>query len=184
MPAALEKCSIKFEFDNSEIRLVLAWFFNFIRLSICMCYSYHRVMNRKNTLGKPDQRDLNENLAATQGLAHMIQECRKLFLVSMTLSFSTFCPTYTQTIHFCFKKKSKQNLSSISHARQRYQNSVQTSGLITLHQMCLSVIRSSGTKTNARSFNMCRHSRYRTSVTKTATKNLCWIYLTINAAVA
>ncbi|XP_054634600.1 rho GTPase-activating protein 7 isoform X2 [Dunckerocampus dactyliophorus] len=38
-----------------------------------------RVMNRKPTLGKPDQRDLNENLAATHGLAHMIQECRKLF---------------------------------------------------------------------------------------------------------
>lgn len=42
----------------------------------------YRVMNRKQTLGKPDQRDLNENLAATHGLAHMIQECRKLFRVS------------------------------------------------------------------------------------------------------
>lgn len=41
-----------------------------------------RVMNRKPTLGKPDQRDLNENLAATHGLAHMLQECRKLFRVS------------------------------------------------------------------------------------------------------
>ncbi|KAM8842438.1 rho GTPase-activating protein 7 isoform 1-T1 [Synchiropus picturatus] len=40
-----------------------------------------RVMNRKPTLGKPDQRDLNENLAATHGLAHMIQECRKLFRI-------------------------------------------------------------------------------------------------------
>lgn len=39
-------------------------------------------MNRKQTLGKPDQRDLNENLAATHGLAHMIQECSKLFRVS------------------------------------------------------------------------------------------------------
>ncbi|XP_029114735.1 rho GTPase-activating protein 7 isoform X3 [Scleropages formosus] len=38
-----------------------------------------RVMQRKQSLGKPDQRDLNENLAATQGLAHMITECRKLF---------------------------------------------------------------------------------------------------------
>ena len=45
---------------------------------VCVC----RVMNRKQTLGKPDQRDLNENLAATHGLAHMIQECRKLFRVS------------------------------------------------------------------------------------------------------
>uniref|UniRef100_A0A8C9Z429 Rho GTPase-activating protein 7 n=1 Tax=Sander lucioperca TaxID=283035 RepID=A0A8C9Z429_SANLU len=40
-----------------------------------------RVMNRKPTLGKPDQRDLNENLAATHGLAHMIQECSKLFRI-------------------------------------------------------------------------------------------------------
>ena len=48
---------------------------------VCVCVCY-RVMNRKQTLGKPDQRDLNENLAATHGLAHMIQECRKLFQVS------------------------------------------------------------------------------------------------------
>uniref|UniRef100_A0A8C7XBA4 Rho GTPase-activating protein 7 n=1 Tax=Oryzias sinensis TaxID=183150 RepID=A0A8C7XBA4_9TELE len=40
-----------------------------------------RLMNRKQTLGKPDQRDLNENLAATHGLTHMIQECRKLFRI-------------------------------------------------------------------------------------------------------
>ncbi|KAJ0033764.1 hypothetical protein NQD34_000871 [Periophthalmus magnuspinnatus] len=40
-----------------------------------------RVMNRKQNLGKPDQRDLNENLAATHGLTHMIQECRKLFRI-------------------------------------------------------------------------------------------------------
>ncbi|NWY53132.1 RHG07 protein, partial [Chionis minor] len=31
--------------------------------------------------GKPDQRELNENLAATQGLAHMIMECHRLFQV-------------------------------------------------------------------------------------------------------
>ncbi|KAM9313932.1 rho GTPase-activating protein 7 isoform 2-T2 [Pholidichthys leucotaenia] len=40
-----------------------------------------RGMNRKQMLGKPDQKDLNENLAATHGLAHMIQECRKLFRI-------------------------------------------------------------------------------------------------------
>lgn len=40
-----------------------------------------RVMQRKQSLGKPDQKDLNENLAATQGLAHMIAECKKLFQV-------------------------------------------------------------------------------------------------------
>ncbi|NXT12477.1 RHG07 protein, partial [Prunella fulvescens] len=36
---------------------------------------------RKCSLGKPDQRELNENLAATQGLAHMIMECNRLFQV-------------------------------------------------------------------------------------------------------
>ncbi|XP_060772730.1 rho GTPase-activating protein 7 isoform X2 [Neoarius graeffei] len=45
-----------------------------------------RVMSRKNPLGKPDQRDLNENLAATHGLTHMIQECRKLFQIPEELS--------------------------------------------------------------------------------------------------
>ncbi|XP_069725324.1 rho GTPase-activating protein 7-like isoform X3 [Phaenicophaeus curvirostris] len=38
-----------------------------------------RSSHRKCSLGKPDQRELNENLAATQGLAHMITECNRLF---------------------------------------------------------------------------------------------------------
>uniref|UniRef100_A0A4W5K7N9 DLC1 Rho GTPase activating protein n=1 Tax=Hucho hucho TaxID=62062 RepID=A0A4W5K7N9_9TELE len=41
---------------------------------------------KKQPLGKPDQRDLNENLAATNGLAHMIQECRKLFRIPEEMS--------------------------------------------------------------------------------------------------
>uniref|UniRef100_UPI00398F305D stAR-related lipid transfer protein 13-like isoform X1 n=1 Tax=Pristiophorus japonicus TaxID=55135 RepID=UPI00398F305D len=40
-----------------------------------------RVMQRKYASGKPDQKDLNENLAATQGLAQMITECNKLFQI-------------------------------------------------------------------------------------------------------
>ncbi|KAJ8335991.1 hypothetical protein SKAU_G00393340 [Synaphobranchus kaupii] len=40
-----------------------------------------RAMQRKQSLGKPDQRDLQENLAATQGLAHMIIECKRLFQI-------------------------------------------------------------------------------------------------------
>ncbi|NWI79857.1 RHG07 protein, partial [Dryoscopus gambensis] len=40
-----------------------------------------RSSQRKCSLGKPDQRELNENLAATQGLAHMIMECNRLFQV-------------------------------------------------------------------------------------------------------
>lgn len=46
-----------------------------------MFFFLWRVMQRKPSLGKPDQKDLNENLAATQGLAHMIAECKKLFQV-------------------------------------------------------------------------------------------------------
>ncbi|KAI7801103.1 stAR-related lipid transfer protein 13 isoform X2 [Triplophysa rosa] len=36
-------------------------------------------MQKKIATGRPDQKDLNENLAATQGLAHMITECNHLF---------------------------------------------------------------------------------------------------------
>ncbi|XP_028668763.1 rho GTPase-activating protein 7 isoform X1 [Erpetoichthys calabaricus] len=38
-----------------------------------------RSSQRKYSLGRPDQRDLTENLAATQGLAHMISEATRLF---------------------------------------------------------------------------------------------------------
>nr|XP_020847993.1 LOW QUALITY PROTEIN: rho GTPase-activating protein 7-like [Phascolarctos cinereus] len=37
-----------------------------------------RSSQKKYNVGKPDQRDLSENLAATQGLAHMIAECHRL----------------------------------------------------------------------------------------------------------
>ncbi|XP_078067555.1 stAR-related lipid transfer protein 8 [Mustelus asterias] len=40
-----------------------------------------RVIRRRGVLSKPDQRDLNENLAATEGLGHMIAECKKLFQI-------------------------------------------------------------------------------------------------------
>lgn len=56
-------------------------------------------MNRKQTLGKPDQRDLNENLAATHGLAHMIQECRKLFRVSGLQQHTTLRTSTQQTVN-------------------------------------------------------------------------------------
>uniref|UniRef100_A0A8C6PCB7 StAR-related lipid transfer protein 13 n=1 Tax=Nothobranchius furzeri TaxID=105023 RepID=A0A8C6PCB7_NOTFU len=38
-----------------------------------------KAMQKKYATGRPDQKDLNENLAATQGLAHMITECNRLF---------------------------------------------------------------------------------------------------------
>ncbi|XP_054884173.1 stAR-related lipid transfer protein 13 isoform X2 [Poeciliopsis prolifica] len=38
-----------------------------------------KAMQKKYATGRPDQKDLNENLAAAQGLAHMIMECNHLF---------------------------------------------------------------------------------------------------------
>lgn len=49
----------------------------FLVLCCCGCRSSHR----KYSLGRPDQRDLSENLAATQGLANMITEAQRLFQV-------------------------------------------------------------------------------------------------------
>ncbi|XP_041078882.1 rho GTPase-activating protein 7-like isoform X2 [Polyodon spathula] len=40
-----------------------------------------RSSQRKHSLGMPDQRDLSENLAASQGLAHMVAESSRLFQV-------------------------------------------------------------------------------------------------------
>ena len=46
-----------------------------------------RALQKKYATGRPDQKDLNENLAATQGLAHMITECNRLFEVPPHLLF-------------------------------------------------------------------------------------------------
>ncbi|XP_056911058.1 stAR-related lipid transfer protein 13-like isoform X4 [Takifugu flavidus] len=40
-----------------------------------------RSIQRKYTTGRPDQKDLTENLAATEGLAHLITECQHLFQI-------------------------------------------------------------------------------------------------------
>ncbi|XP_053419130.1 stAR-related lipid transfer protein 13 isoform X2 [Nycticebus coucang] len=50
-------------------------------LSLLKKESSPRVIQKKYATGKPDQKDLNENLAAAQGLAHMIMECDRLFEV-------------------------------------------------------------------------------------------------------
>ena len=45
------------------------------------CLLPRRAIHKRGTMGKPDQKDLNENMAATQGLSHMITDCKKLFQV-------------------------------------------------------------------------------------------------------
>lgn len=66
--------------------LILAFnnFLNTFNISILLLF-LSRTMQKKYATGRPDQKDLNENLAATQGLAHMITECNRLFEVSLAL---------------------------------------------------------------------------------------------------
>lgn len=62
-------------------------FSSIFRIKALLLFLY-RTMQKKYATGRPDQKDLNENLAATQGLAHMITECNRLFEVSLSLSLS------------------------------------------------------------------------------------------------
>lgn len=41
-----------------------------------------RIKSKRSLVGRPGPRDLSENMAATQGLSHMISDCKKLFQVS------------------------------------------------------------------------------------------------------
>ncbi|XP_067288952.1 stAR-related lipid transfer protein 13 isoform X2 [Pseudorasbora parva] len=91
--------------ENREVLQTLLYFLNDVtssveenqmtpmNLAVCLAPSlFHlnimkndnlspRSIQRKYATGRPDQKDLNENLAATQGLAHMIAECHQLFQI-------------------------------------------------------------------------------------------------------
>ncbi|XP_074771959.1 rho GTPase-activating protein 7-like isoform X2 [Athene noctua] len=58
-----------------------------------------RSSQRKCSLGKPDQRELSENLAATQGLAHMIMECNRLFQILLQLFVRAVRPFFHFPLH-------------------------------------------------------------------------------------
>uniref|UniRef100_H0WUR4 StAR related lipid transfer domain containing 13 n=1 Tax=Otolemur garnettii TaxID=30611 RepID=H0WUR4_OTOGA len=79
-------------FLNDVVNLVKENQMTAMNLAVCLAPSlFHlnllkkesspRVIQKKYATGKPDQKDLNENLAAAQGLAHMILECDSLFEV-------------------------------------------------------------------------------------------------------
>lgn len=69
-----------------SVQCVCVWFPALCSLSLPFTFPSPRSSQRKCSLGKPDQRELSENLAATQGLAHMIMECNRLFQVRPSLS--------------------------------------------------------------------------------------------------
>ncbi|XP_053256290.1 stAR-related lipid transfer protein 8 isoform X2 [Podarcis raffonei] len=62
-----------------------------------------RMIHKRATMGKPDHKDLNENLAATQGLSHMITDCKKLFQIPQDVMLQ-LCNSYlaadTQPLSF------------------------------------------------------------------------------------
>ncbi|XP_067232424.1 rho GTPase-activating protein 7 isoform X1 [Chanodichthys erythropterus] len=64
-----------------------------------------RSRQRKYSLGRPDQRDLSENLAATQGLSHMVTECSRLFQI----------PKYWEDQGAGSFTKDSNDASSVSH---------------------------------------------------------------------
>ncbi|XP_005387762.2 PREDICTED: stAR-related lipid transfer protein 13 isoform X2 [Chinchilla lanigera] len=101
---AVQAAILLLEDENREVLQTLLCFLNDVvslveenqmtpmNLAVCLAPSlFHlnllkkesspKVIQKKYATGKPDQRDLNENLAAAQGLAHMIMECNKLFEV-------------------------------------------------------------------------------------------------------
>ncbi|XP_042682536.1 rho GTPase-activating protein 7-like isoform X2 [Centrocercus urophasianus] len=59
-----------------------------------------RSSQRKCSLGKPDQKELSDNLAATQGLAHMITECNRLFQIEPEKSLTSSAATSVQPYQF------------------------------------------------------------------------------------
>ncbi|XP_037533532.1 stAR-related lipid transfer protein 13 [Nematolebias whitei] len=86
-----------------------------------------KAMHKKYTTGRPDQKDLNENLAATQGLAHMIIECNRLFEIPhemVTQSRNSYVEADLQapTIDELCKQLEDDNGSYQTHMEGRLQS--------------------------------------------------------------
>uniref|UniRef100_A0A8C9JAG7 StAR related lipid transfer domain containing 8 n=1 Tax=Panthera tigris altaica TaxID=74533 RepID=A0A8C9JAG7_PANTA len=53
-----------------------------------------RIRNKRSMVGRPGPRDLSENMAATQGLSQMINDCKKLFQVPQDMVLQ-LCGSYS-----------------------------------------------------------------------------------------
>ncbi|XP_075017983.1 stAR-related lipid transfer protein 8 isoform X3 [Calonectris borealis] len=112
-----------------------------------------RVIHKRGTMGKPDQKDLNENMAATQGLSHMITDCKKLFQVShdilLQLSSSYMaadayphpladfvCPGESKDLHSYFEQ-SVQNL--LKESSEKFKGWLSTPGPLNTELSCKKV---------------------------------------------
>ncbi|XP_071990504.1 stAR-related lipid transfer protein 13 isoform X2 [Engystomops pustulosus] len=86
-----------------------------------------RAIQKKYATGKPDQKDLNENLAATQGLAHMIMECNKLFeipeeIIAQSPNSYAECDIHVTSMEEQVKQMEKEDGSVCTHFDTAIQN--------------------------------------------------------------
>ncbi|KAM3615963.1 uncharacterized protein V6R79_010329 [Siganus canaliculatus] len=86
-----------------------------------------RAMQKKYATGRPDQKDLNENLAATQGLAHMIIECNRLFeipheMVTQSRNSYVEADLHAPTISELCKQLEEDDGTYQTHMEGRFQN--------------------------------------------------------------
>uniref|UniRef100_A0A3B3CZJ9 StAR-related lipid transfer protein 13 n=1 Tax=Oryzias melastigma TaxID=30732 RepID=A0A3B3CZJ9_ORYME len=86
-----------------------------------------KAMQKKYATGRPDQKDLNENLAATQGLAHMIIECNRLFeipheMVTQSRNSYVEADLHAPTIQELCKQLEDDDGTYQTHMEGRLQN--------------------------------------------------------------
>ncbi|XP_050998528.1 stAR-related lipid transfer protein 8 isoform X2 [Acomys russatus] len=100
--AAAQAATLLLPDENREVLQTLLYFLSDIasaeenqmtagNLAVCLAPSiFHlnvskkdspspRIKSKRSLVGRPGPRDLSENMAATQGLSHMISDCKKLF---------------------------------------------------------------------------------------------------------
>ncbi|KAB0372096.1 hypothetical protein FD755_015888 [Muntiacus reevesi] len=115
--AATQAATLLLPDENREVLQTLLYFLSDIasaeenqmtagNLAVCLAPSiFHlnvskkdnpspRIKSKRSLVGRPGPRDLNENMAATQGLSHMISDCKKLFQVPQDMVLQ-LCGSYS-----------------------------------------------------------------------------------------
>ncbi|XP_034884569.1 stAR-related lipid transfer protein 8 isoform X2 [Mirounga leonina] len=115
--AAAQAATLLLPDENREVLQTLLYFLSDIasaeenqmtagNLAVCLAPSiFHlnvskkdspspRIRSKRSLAGRPGPRDLSENMAATQGLSHMISDCKKLFQVPQDMVLQ-LCGSYS-----------------------------------------------------------------------------------------
>ncbi|KAM4818506.1 stAR-related lipid transfer protein 8 isoform 2-T2 [Thomomys bottae] len=115
--AAAQAATLLLPDENREVLQTLLYFLSDIasaeenqmtagNLAVCLAPSiFHlniskkdspspRIKSKRSLVGRPGPRDLSDNMAATQGLSHMISDCKKLFQVPQDMVVQ-LCGSYS-----------------------------------------------------------------------------------------